>query len=63
MLGEILEAGIDLSRRSIAHAEGEARKLGLDIEFVQGNYLDYRPEGVFALVTLIFCDLCPLSSD
>jgi SAM-dependent methyltransferase len=55
--------GIDLSRRSIAHAAGEARKRGLDIDFVQGNYLDYRPEGVFDLITLIYCDLCPLSPD
>lgn len=55
--------GIDVSRRSIAHAASEARKLGLDIDFVQGNYLDYRPEGVFDLITLIYCDLCALSPD
>ena len=55
--------GIDLSQRSIAHAEGEAQKLGLDIDFVLGNYLDFRPEGVFDLVTLIYCDLCALSPD
>ena len=55
--------GIDLSRRSIAHAEHEARKQGLAIDFVQGDYLEFRPDSVFDLITLIYCDLCPLSPD
>jgi len=53
--------GIDLSRRSIAYAKGEADKKGLVIDYVQGDYLDVRFDQKFDLITLIYCDLCPLS--
>ena len=53
--------GVDISRRSIAHARDEARRRGLRLDLVRGNYLDYRSDRRFDLITLIYCDLCPLS--
>jgi len=53
--------GIDISPVSVAHAKGQAQEAGLDIDYVEANYLDYEPNGLFDLVTLIYCDLCPLS--
>ena len=34
---------------------------GLDIDYILGNYLDFASEKRFDLITLIYCDLCPLS--
>ena len=56
-------AGIDFSRRSIAHAESVARERGLDIEYVLADYLTYRSDRPFDLITLIYCDLCPLGPE
>lgn len=53
--------GIDFSRRSVAHARRAAKKADLDIEYVVGNYLNYASDKRFDLITLIYCDLCPLS--
>jgi cyclopropane fatty-acyl-phospholipid synthase-like methyltransferase len=55
--------GLDFSRRSIAHAEQEARRLELNIEYILGDYLQYEPDRRFELITLIYCDLCALSPD
>ena len=55
--------GIDVSRRSIDHARNEAREQGLRIDYVQANYLDCRLQPGYDLITLIYCDLCPLSPD
>lgn len=55
--------GIDFSRRSIAYAEEEARKRGLTIDYVMDDYLDFRSDRTFDLITLVYCDLCPLSPD
>jgi SAM-dependent methyltransferase len=55
--------GVDFSARSIAHAREQARRAGQDIEYVEANYLDCRLRPGFDLVTLIYCDLCPLSPD
>jgi len=53
--------GVDFSARSLDHARREARDQGLAIDYVEANYLDFRTEQRFDLITLIFCDLCPLS--
>jgi len=53
--------GIDLSPRSLDHARRNARELGRTITYVQADYLSYETESRFDLITLIFCDLCPLS--
>ncbi len=55
--------GIDFSRRSINYAVGEARKQGLSIDYVLGDYLEYRPNRKFDLITTLYCDLCALSTD
>jgi len=53
--------GIDFSRRSVAYAKTAADEEGLDIDYVIGNYLSYASDERFDLITLIYCDLCPLS--
>lgn len=53
--------GIDFSRRSIAHAVEQARSDGLAIDYVHENYLNFSTRQRFDLITLIYCDLCPLS--
>nr|WP_320051151.1 class I SAM-dependent methyltransferase [uncultured Desulfuromonas sp.] len=53
--------GIDFSRRSIAYAREQALNKGLDIDYRQQNYLDFASEKRFDLITLIYCDFCPLS--
>lgn len=53
--------GIDFSERSIEYARRTADDQGLDIEYVHRNYLQFETDRKYDLVTLIFCDLCPLS--
>ncbi len=55
--------GIDFSLRSLDHARGSAAAAGLDIDYVHADYVGYRPRGNADLVTLIYCDLCPLPPD
>ncbi len=55
--------GIDISGRSIDYAKKEAEKKGLDIEYVQQNYLEYESDRKFDLILMIYCDLCPLSPE
>lgn len=55
--------GIDISPVSIAHAKQQSLTEGLDINYVEANYLHYQPTGLFDLITLIYCDLCPLSPE
>lgn len=55
--------GIDFSRRSIDYARDQAQQLGLDIEYVLGDYLDFQSNHTFDLITLVYCDLCALSPD
>lgn len=53
--------GIDFSRRSIEYAREVAEKKGLDITYIQQNYLQFDTEQRFDLITMIFCDFCALS--
>lgn len=53
--------GIDFSRRSIDHARRQAEQMDQAIEYVCADYLAYDTEARFDLITLIYCDLCPLS--
>ena len=34
---------------------------GLDVDYRQQNYLDFESDKRFDLITLIYCDFCPLS--
>ncbi len=53
--------GIDFSKRSIQHAKKTAKANNLDIDYIQQNYLKFTTNKKFDLITLIYCDLCPLS--
>jgi 2-polyprenyl-3-methyl-5-hydroxy-6-metoxy-1,4-benzoquinol methylase len=53
--------GIDFSERSIRYAKEIADKNGLDIIYLQQNYLEFDTEKHFDLITMIFCDFCALS--
>lgn len=53
--------GIDFSGRSISYAREEAEHLGLSIEYINQNYLDFRSDERFDLILMIMCDYCALS--
>jgi cyclopropane fatty-acyl-phospholipid synthase-like methyltransferase len=53
--------GIDFSPRSIDYARDQARALGLPIEYVNRNYLEFIPDRVYDVVLMIYCDFCALS--
>jgi 2-polyprenyl-3-methyl-5-hydroxy-6-metoxy-1,4-benzoquinol methylase len=53
--------GIDFSKRSINYAEKTAQKKGLEIEYINQNYLTYETDMRFDLITMIMCDFCALS--
>lgn len=53
--------GLDFSRNSIEYARAEAVRLGLDIEYLQQNYLEYDPDQIFDLATIIYYDYCVLN--
>lgn len=48
--------GVDLSSRSIRHAERAAQKNGLAIRYLNRDYLDLQLEEPFDLITMIYCD-------
>ncbi len=53
--------GIDFSEHSVQHARNEAEKLGLTIDYVNQNYLDFHTEESFDVIMMIMCDFCALS--
>jgi len=53
--------GIDFSGRSIAYARAVAAREGLDIRYVQQNYLEFETEDRYDLVLMIMGDFCTLS--
>lgn len=53
--------GIDFSKRSIDHATAYASKQGLEVSYVLEDYLHWETTHRADLITLIYCDLCPLS--
>jgi len=55
--------GIDFSERSIGYARGQAEKLGLDIEYIHADYLEFETERRFDLIAMITCDFCALGPD
>jgi cyclopropane fatty-acyl-phospholipid synthase-like methyltransferase len=56
-----LVTGIDFSKRSIEYARDVAAKEGLDINYVNQNYLDFNTDERFDLILMIMCDYCALS--
>lgn len=55
--------GVDFSSRSIEYAREFADRNGLDVIYTEADYLEYRPEGEFDLITMIMCDYCALSPE
>jgi len=53
--------GIDFSKNSIRYAQEAASKEGLDIHYVNQNYLEFETDDRFSLVMMIMCDFCVLS--
>jgi SAM-dependent methyltransferase len=48
--------GVDLSARSIDHAQKAAAESGLAIEYIRKNYLDLDFSDRFDIVLMIYCD-------
>lgn len=55
--------GIDFSRRSIEYAEEEAAKRGLEIRYLEQNYLEGEIDGKFDLILMVMCDFCVLNPE
>lgn len=53
--------GIDFSERSIQYAEKTAKEKGLDVRYINQNYLEIETKNKFDLILLIMCDYCALS--
>jgi len=53
--------GIDFSSRSISYARQKAGDAGLNINYVQTNYLDYDTTDRYDLICMIMCDFCALN--
>lgn len=53
--------GIDFSTRSIQYAVEIAAKEGLNIHYINQNYLDFETDIRFDLIIMIMCDFCALS--
>jgi cyclopropane fatty-acyl-phospholipid synthase-like methyltransferase len=53
--------GIDFSERSIQYAQKMAEKGGLNIHYINRNYLEFETDDRFDLVMMIMCDFCALS--
>jgi len=55
--------GIDFSKNSIKYAKKVANKKGLDLKYVNQNYLNFETDDRFDLITMIMCDFCALSPE
>ncbi|HBE72126.1 MAG TPA: class I SAM-dependent methyltransferase [Planctomycetaceae bacterium] len=53
--------GIDFSERSIRYAQTTAAREGLNVNYLQQNYLDSNLEGQFDLILMVMLDFCALS--
>jgi SAM-dependent methyltransferase len=53
--------GVDLSERSLQYARNAATMNGLEIEYIQHDYLEFDPQTLFDLVVMISQDFSVLS--
>lgn len=53
--------GIDFSKRSIQYAQSIAESKKLNIDYINQNYLKFKTNNHFDLITMIMCDICALS--
>ncbi len=55
--------GIDFSENSVKYARQVAENNGLEIDYVQTDYLNFVTNETFDLITMIMCDFCALSPE
>ena len=55
--------GVDFSANSLQYAREMAADEGLDIDYVEADYLGFETNRRFDLVMMIMCDFCALSLD
>jgi len=55
--------GVDFSENSLGYAKEAAEKKGVNIDYVQANYLHFETAKRFDLVIMIMCDFCALSPE
>ena len=55
--------GIDFSRNSLNYAQKVAADKGLQVKYVQANYLDFEATQRFDLIIMIMCDFSVLSPE
>lgn len=55
--------GLDFSTNSLKYAKEQAELKGLNIHYIETDYLKYRPESKHDLATLIYCDYCAMSNE
>jgi len=53
--------GIDFSENSLKYAKDVDEKEGLNIDYIQANYLELATSKSFDLIIMIMCDFCALS--
>ena len=53
--------GVDFSKRSIEYAQEVAARQGLNIHYVNQDYLEFETTDSFDLILMIMCDFCALS--
>ncbi|MGN9791043.1 SAM-dependent methyltransferase [Streptomyces sp. OZ13] len=55
--------GLDISARSLGHADSLARTEGLSVRHLRQNYLTYRDDARYDLILLVMRDYCALPPD
>jgi len=55
--------GVDFSKRSIEYAQEVAASKGLNIHYVNQDYLAFETTDSFDLILMIMCDFCALSAN
>ncbi len=53
--------GIDFSENSLCYAKKYAHDNGLDVQYIQSNYLEYETDEMYDLIIMIMCDFTALS--
>ncbi len=53
--------GVDFSANSLQYARETAGKKSLEVEYIVQNYLDFKTDKTYDLITMIMCDFCALS--
>lgn len=55
--------GLDFSKNSIQYAKKTANKMGLDIQYLNSDYIKSPIAGEYDLITMIYCDFGVLSGN